>query len=493
MPVPSFVPLSKMKNTLFILFIGLLCFQACKDPEEILTQGFDLSFSTDTVMFDTVFTTIGSSTRQLRVINPTNETIEIGRIELAKGNQSFFRLNIDGVPTNATNNYTLEANDSLYIFIDVNVDPTNVNSPLIITDSIRFILDDRQQDVDLVAWGQDAYFYGPTNNGSIFYALPCNATLLADKPHVFYGYAVVDSACQLDVNPDVRMHFHANSGLIVNNAGTLKINGQKDQEVIIEGDRLEPFYENVPGQWGNYSFGGIWCSPGSIDNEINYAIIRNGLIGVHADTVGNSTNPTLKISNTIIENMGVAGLLGQGTRMEGDNLLIRNCGQFSLICNIGGDYRFRHCTFANYYNQGVRNRPTVLLNNYYESASGSIIARDLLQAYFSNCIVYGNIDGELAFDENTDGDFSPIFEDCIVKVDDDFDKNQPLRFQNTRFNINPKFKDPFAGNFELDTLSNAKDRANSIWISDPEMALDLNGDFRYSDASPDIGCYERQE
>lgn len=479
-----------MKNAFYIFIISLIALASCNKPDTLQTSGFQLAFSTDTVLFDTVFTTLGSSTRQLRVKNTSTEPIQIKRIALAGGDQSFYRLNIDGIPGNSFDNYELLPNDSLYIFVDVTIDPANQNNPLIVTDSIIFMSDDHMQDVDLVAWGQDAYFYGPTGN-SIFYTLPCNISLSADKPHVFYGYAVIDSLCQLDIDPGARLHFHANSGLIVYRDGTLKVNGQKDQEVVFEGDRLEPFYENAPGQWGNYSFGGIWCSPGSVDNEINYAIIRNGIIGVHADTLGNSSNPTLKISNTIIENMAAVGILGQGTNMEVDNSLVRNIAKYAVLCNIGGDYRFRHCTFANYWSFSVRQDPSVVLNNYYEATTGDIISRDLNSAYFSNCIIWGSAEGELLFDESADANFNPLFEDCMILVDAEFDKNQPSRFVNTRFNVYPKFKDPFTDNFLLDTLSPAQNKANSNWIGDAEMFFDLKGDSRYSDAAPDVGCYER--
>jgi hypothetical protein len=51
-----------------------------------------------------------------------------------------------------------------------------------------------------------------------------------------------------------RVYFHANSGLIVSNKGSLQINGSTstkaslENEVIFEGDRLA-LYDNVPGQW----------------------------------------------------------------------------------------------------------------------------------------------------------------------------------------------------------------------------------------------------
>ncbi len=477
------VYLPRMKKILLLFGLAILVFQACKKPDDLISSGYTLSFSTDTVMFDTVFTTLGSSTRSLRVKNPTDEKIRIAKIELAGGNQSFFRLNIDGIPGNSFEDYELEAGDSLYIFVDVTVDPTNQNNPLIVTDSIRFYRDDGMQDVDLVAWGQDAYFYAPPPGGNA-YLLPCNFTLPNDKPNVFYGYAVVDSSCSLTVDPGTRMHFHDQSGLIVNTAGTLTMDGELGNEIIVEGDRLEPFYEDLPGQWDR-----IWLFAGSVNNTIDYTIIRNGTIGLLVDTLGNSTAPTLKVTNTIIENMSSVGIFGRGTHLEGENLLVKNCGDLSLLLDLGGSYSFKHCTFANYWNSSVRKFPNVILKNYYESLEGAIITRDLTQAYFGNCILWGNLEGEVFFDENTDAQFNPVFENSMLKVDSDFDRNDPNRFLNSSFNLYPKFEDPFQDEFQLDTLSPAQNAGlNSIGLDIP---FDLKGDSRAADAGPDIGCYER--
>ena len=52
----------------------------------------NLEFSADTVMFDTVFTTITSSTRTFTVRNTTGSPVE-GDIVLAGGKQSYYSVN----------------------------------------------------------------------------------------------------------------------------------------------------------------------------------------------------------------------------------------------------------------------------------------------------------------------------------------------------------------------------------------------------------------
>jgi hypothetical protein len=50
-----------------------------------------LSFSVDTLVFDTVFTTIGSTTQQFKIYNNENKTLIIEEIELMGGSQFFFQ------------------------------------------------------------------------------------------------------------------------------------------------------------------------------------------------------------------------------------------------------------------------------------------------------------------------------------------------------------------------------------------------------------------
>ena len=118
-----------------------------------------LAFSTDTMVFDTVFTTIGSSTRNFRVYNPNRQSIEISSVRLAGGANSPFRMNVDGEPTNHAQNLTVAPGDSLFVFVEVTIDPNNQNSPLRTMDSIVFETNGNLQDVKLVAWGQDVHLY----------------------------------------------------------------------------------------------------------------------------------------------------------------------------------------------------------------------------------------------------------------------------------------------------------------------------------------------
>jgi hypothetical protein len=119
----------------------------------------NLSFSKDTVVFDTVFTTIGSTTQQFKIYNRENRTVRIDEIELMGGTNSPFRINVDGISGTYLKDFELEGKDSLFAFVEVTLGINSQSLPLIVEDSIRFRTNGKDQYVKLAVWGQDAYFH----------------------------------------------------------------------------------------------------------------------------------------------------------------------------------------------------------------------------------------------------------------------------------------------------------------------------------------------
>ena len=146
-------------KTGIVVFLFFLIFSSCKKKDDFITDpSFKLDFSTDSIVFDTVFTTVGSITKQLKVYNNNKQNVKISSIQLSGGNSSNYRINIDGSPTTSLTDVEIAGNDSLYIFIKVIIDPNDENSPFVVDDKIVFITNGNKQDIDLVAWGQNAYY-----------------------------------------------------------------------------------------------------------------------------------------------------------------------------------------------------------------------------------------------------------------------------------------------------------------------------------------------
>ena len=194
-------------KTFLLIFILL---SACRKPDSYFQGNASLRFSVDTLVFDTVFTTVGSITKKIKVYNDLEEDLLINQINLAGSGSSPFRLNIDGLQGDIASDVILRSRDSLYIFVETTIDPNNTNNPLIHTDSIVFITNGNMQDVDLVAWGQDAHFYYSNSyvvfvsndpqiqNDTLFYHSISEPTVWSnDKPHVIYGLVVIENGASL--------------------------------------------------------------------------------------------------------------------------------------------------------------------------------------------------------------------------------------------------------------------------------------------------------
>lgn len=482
----------------FIVF--LVFFSSCKKDQVTTDPNAILNFSADTVLFDTIFSTIGSTTQLLKVYNQNDQAISIANIQLEGGNNSMYRMNVDGTPGVSFSDLEIDSGDSLFIFVEVTVDPGNQNLPFIVEDRILFRTNGNDQVVQLVAWGQDANFHGGLGSISL---LGCDEIWNADKPHVVYGVVVVDEDCSLTINQGVQVFCHKGAGIYVG-GGVLDIRGALGNEVCFQGDRLEPEFANVPGQWGielNFEFedqfgvqqatvvrGGIWLSECE-GSTIDYAIFKNGSIGVQVDTVKTAGVDALQITNTKIQNMSAIGLLGQGAEMSGFNNLITNCGRACGAFTIGGSYRFDHCTFANYWSGGTRQDPAFVLNNFYVDFNNTVQVRPLSNTLFRNCIVWGNNAGLTDFNEFAvaiqENEFvAPaafFFSNCAVDTDEPLD--DPLFYLNMLNGTTPPFASVTNNDFRLNN-------STSIWQCPfvDTAPIDIGGTNRFSNIEK--GCYE---
>ncbi len=426
-------------------------------------------------MFDTVFTEIGSTTKHFKVYNRQSGPLNIEKIFLAGGSDSNYRLNIDGVEDYNLENIVIRPKDSLFVFVEVTVDPTNINTPMVVQDSVVFITNSNLQDIDLVAFGQDYHLI----NGQYVNT----QTWINDKPYLVYNSMAVDTGQTLTIEEGCQIHFHHNSSLFV--LGSLVVNGSLDEPVVFQGDRLESLYDDVPGQWGY-----IHLVSGSHDNEIDYAIIKNSIIGIQVDTFLNNS-PTLRITNTRVENMNAVGIFAQGAIIHAENCLFTNCGQYALALTIGGDYQFYHCTIGNYWSYSNRVTPSLVLNDYYTDIYGVIQKREITNAYFGNCIIYGSNESEIVIDdEEFQGGINYRFDHCVLRTDPEMVLYED-RFISCIVNSDPLFADEFNNNFELDSLSVARDAGDHV-ISQ-FIPNDILGVSRLDDAGPDIGAFERLE
>ncbi|WP_299368427.1 right-handed parallel beta-helix repeat-containing protein [Winogradskyella sp.] len=517
-----------MKRLLaFFICLGIIVFwSSCREDFEFSPSTGNLQFERDTIYLDTVFTNIGSSTYNLKVYNRSDDDIVIPTIQLENGTSSFYRMNVDGTTGlegaqegKFFENIELLANDSLFIFIETTIDIetlSNSDTQFLYTDRILFDSGNNQQDVDLVTLVKDAIFIfaDRDEDTNIIETLtfdvdgdgtPDETTLQGrflendeltftnEKPYVIYGYAGVGAGQTLTMEPGARVHFHADSGIIVTQGGSLNINGalSTDQdvlenEVILEGDRLEPAFSEVPGQWGT-----IWLFSGSENNTINYATIKNATIGILSEGNQDATNDKLTITNSQIYNSSAFGILGRATSILAENLVINRTGQSSFAGTFGGKYNFTHCTIANYWNNSFRDFPSLLLNDFIVDENNTIFTNDLTEANFTNCIIYGNDNPEFLL-ENEGNTFNYKFTNCLLRFDNEtlsgtgnYMFNDTVFYENNVFNTDPRFEDPFENLMRIGEDSGA----NGIALPLIPSGFDLLSNPR-DNIEPDAGAYE---
>lgn len=471
-------PINFMKKNITYLFILLIALfgHACRKHN--LDQNKRLYFSTTSITFDTVFTTLGSTTRYFTVHNPSDKDINVD-VYLAGGNSSYFSLNVNGVAGNQQSNVLIPAKDSIFVFAKVTINPANQNQAFLVCDSILFKNQQIDEKVRLTAFGQDAHFIvADASSGLKVIAHEHeNITWHNDKPYVVVGgWAVVDSMGTLNIDPGTRIYFHKGSGLLVWRYGNIHVNGTREQPVIFRGDRLEPQYETDYNQWDR-----IWILEGNQENTIDHAIITNSYVGLQIEPWGvfNDITVTLNrnvITNTIIKNTYNSGILSRYSNIEATNCVIGNNGSCSLQLE-AGEYDFKHVTVGNYFSTTpARQNPALYLSN---STDLYKIPMET-QASFVNCIIYGNLSSgeEIMIGENTQASFNYSFENCLIRSS----------LNNSHFTDchsgSPEFVSPSGNDYHLGVLSYAINRGKSnIGVN-----YDLDGNPRVT--IPDIGAYE---
>lgn len=459
----------------------MVIFFSCQKEEYIDSSSASLNFSIDTLFFDTVFTTVGSTTKMFKVYNPHSDWVKISDIYMSGGDDSYFRMAVDGEPATHIRNVEIAPKDSMYVFVEVTIDPNNENNPMVVSDSIIFLTNGNQQDINLIAWGQDVFIIRGQHLST--------QTWTGEKPYLILDSVIVDSLNTLTIQAGATIHFNKQAVMLIN--GSLQVEGEMNNPVVFRGDRLDDAlsglpYDKLPEQWG-----GILFNTNSTDNNIRYAVVKNGIIGLFA-----YFDAALNVENTIIDNQSFAGIYALGANVTAKNCLITNCGAYNLALAYGGSYEFIHCTIANYFVFSYRQTPALALTNFIE-LDEVVYSNDLLKAYFGNCIIYGSSADEVGFGDSEEVEFNYYFDHCLVR----FENRKELGFDETRFtdvifDKDPNFKliDSYDYNFELDTLSVAKD-AGSLAIIDtiPLLQTDLLGKSRIADSAPDIGVYERIE
>ncbi len=488
---------------LAIVLAGFSAFYSCKPKDEILTTDpVDLSFSVDTVLFDTVFTETVSITKRLVVTNNSKNAVNIAQIYVNPN--SPYSLIINGEETNSVKDFYLRGGDNVLILVKAELGKNNDAGFFIVEDSVQFLTNGGEQFVKLLSWGRDAIFHTSSN------PVLCDEIWTNEKPHVILDLVYVQPGCKLTIMSGTEVYVHpgsfpfyvligdsastdtvlmAGNGMLI--GGTLEVLGNEAGPVSITDDRLEEEYEHRPGLWG-----GIQFLASSENNLIQWAEISNTMTAI---AIGKPTDDVADIvmENTIIRDQRSYGVYSISADIDMTNCLVTNSGQNSLACIAGGSYNIHHCTFAEYAFDFTRNDEvfSLFVSNDVELSDGSHLSGNLTFR-MSNSIVWG----EKGFNDPEEEMYLAPVNTTYVYLMDVASNNNIIRtldpddilLSGSSFNQDPMFptKDSTKFHYEYTLLSTspAIDAGTTInAISD-----DLSGTGTRNDGSPDIGAYEYQ-
>lgn len=473
-------------------FVGLLVLltslTGCFQDEDFSTSPSDaLTFSTDTVSFDTVISGEPTNTRTFMVYNRGDRALRIQQAYLAGGADSPFRVNVDGtyLENGTGGDFEVYGNDSIRIFLEMTAPESDSDEPVGVEDDLTFVLESGlAQSVHLIAYGQDVIVMQQV-------VIARDTTLDAKRPYQVMDSLVVAEGATLTLAAGTRFYFHPDANLVV--YGTVVAEGTQDNEIMMRGDRMGYMFSNqpydlIPGQWG-----GIVLKSSSYGNVFRHCDIHSGNFGLQCDS-SSLEREKVRVENSVIHNtMGDAFQATSCNAFVGNSQLTNAGG--NCVTLIGGSYSFVHCTIANFYSFTGGDGVALYYTNTYGGTD-----YPLNQADFLNCLITGYSTDEIMGASVDDGETVPfnfLFRNCLLDTPEADDE----RIQNCLWdnddaavcredNFYPAFDlSSLTFTFTLDSLSQARGNAD-IDISLQYYPADRTGNDRVGDGAPDIGCYQ---
>lgn len=466
-----------------LLFVILAAFSACEDEESFsVSPESRLYFSMDTVKLDTVFSNVPTAMKSFWVYNYTGDGIRCINVRLERGNQTGFRVNVDGVYLGQTSGYQtneieIRKGDSIRVFVELTSPMNRQDDPQKLEDNIIFTLENGvQQRVCLNAYTWDAILLRNIH-------IKSDSTIVSDRPLVVYGGIKVDSLCTLTIGAGTTLYFHNNAGIDV--YGTLRCNGTAEKNVVLRGDRIDRMfaylpYDNVSGQWQ-----GIYLHESSYDNSLLYTDVHSCYNGIIADSADVEKMKLDMLCSTVHNCQGY-GIVSVHCQMR-----LRNCQLSNTLGNCfrieGGRVEMNSCTLAQFYPFDSA-RKAALAFSAYDYPLNDFTCRNTLITGYANDEIMGTPGGE----KNV---FNYLFDHCIIRTPK-IETDDSVYFKNviyedvadTAFTGRRHFVNIDTQNlrydFRLDSLSTA------IGKADPATAMPADRLGIPRKETPDIGAYE---
>lgn len=369
---------------------SLVAFQSCREDFDFDPISSDLRFSTDTISVDTVYNFSKSETYVFKIYNPEDKDLVIPRIALAKGDQSYFNINVDGQSGSEFTNVPIRKKDSLFVFVEIDAKEAPLNP--FYDDEVLIESTQRQQNVKLISWIEKAQIH--TANENI-----ATAQWDSNEAHVIDGNLTISN--RLDIGAGTQVYFKSNASLTIDPNAQLNVNGTLGNEVKFRSARHDNKYDSIPNQWKQ-----IELKPNSV-SSIHYAKIIGGDTGLKV------TDAELTIQNTFVVNHQSYGILASHAKINGYNVILNHANMAAFAVENGGEYAFYHSTFANFFNMTGTAGPaySMYLSNYNDNGTNG-----LTQAIFANCIFYNQrTPNAVVLDRREGATFNYMFDTNLFK------------------------------------------------------------------------------
>lgn len=469
--------LSILPLSIIIMLLGLLPV-ACIDDSFTTASSDLLTFSCDTLSFDTVFTDVGTPTARLRVYNRAKKSVNISQIRFKK-DDSNFQLNVDGMSGSVFNDVEIRGGDSIYIFVECYIDATQGNEPYLVEDKLQFITNGVEQDIQVEAYGQNVT---RLRNQRI----TADTRYTADRPYVVFDSLVVDKGATLTIEPGARILFHDKAEMIVH--GTLNASGDVGKMIQLRGDRLDDVlpdvsYDIMSGQWG-----GIRFAPESFDNKLEYVDMRSSSTGVAIDSCGNLDRRKLLLRNSWLHNSSASVLSSKYAWVDAYGVCFSEAGS-AVVELTGGKHNMVHCTFANNYLFSIPVEGILTLNHLFPTDAETDSQNPLMEATFANSIIYGIGTPISVFDLK---DTNVWLYNVLFGLSGDNDEH----FLSCLWDSDPLFltvRNDYYFNYHLYDDSPAANSGNRSFVDDNTL-IDMDGVNRLaSGADPTLGAYAKAQ
>ncbi|RXQ97628.1 hypothetical protein EO244_01725 [Ancylomarina salipaludis] len=452
--------MKRLLSSLIILsFVFLIV--ACDNKEEFNHDpDFLLNFSNDSLTFDTIFSGLQSTTKQLKIYNPSSKAIYLDEITLENNNEGY-RLNINGVDGNTARQVYIPAKDSLYIFVELNVPDNDQDAPRLVEDYILLTYNSKVQKFLLKSWAQDVIRF---DNNELQ-----TQEWTQNRPYFIDNNLYLKQDQILTIQAGTKVFFQKGAGIHIH--GTLNIDGSFEAPVFFGSHRREELYKNVPGQWE-----GLFFYDESKNNFISHLKLENAIKGISAQSETNSNSLEIEYSQFL--NFTTTGIKTNNFNLKMHDVIVSNCGEQAVLLEGKGDFEFSHCNFINNWFLSQRATPCIsfLANEENDNA---------LKIY--NSIIWGSKTNE--FECGQTNTFQ--FKNTLIKLNSEKQNIFSNRFENCIFNTDPHFVDKNNHNYNLNAESILIDKAK-LDIANI-YPIDFNGNSRISDTTPDIGTYEYVE